>query len=279
MAKTTFGSTPSVPVEVVQTPAPTGENITPAEQLPATQAPAQPPATRTFSDDEDVPATDIKIPKLHIAQAVGKIGQEFPFGAIVLNEQVVIYMPETKDKLTKQVEPATDPVEFVVIGFRPTQYAEKLEGGDQGRLANSIEEVVKLGGTTNYDEWKATKKPLFQQLETALVLVKRPKIAENDVSNFNFEVLNEHTGAKEFWAIVQWSMKGTGFTWAAKPIKSERAIGCLSKRRGRTYLDGLWSLVSVYKEKGSQNWYQPQVRIVSDKVPAELKAIGQEFLG
>lgn len=271
MAKTSFGTTPSVPVEIVPPAA--------REQLPATQNQQAPAARPSFSDDDSIPASDIKIPRIHFAQAVGKIGQEFPFGAIVLNEQVVIYMPETKDKISKEVELASDPVNFVVIGFRPVQYAEKIPGGDQGRLANSEKEVFTMGGTTNYDENKATGKPLFQQLETALVLVRRPKICENDTSNFNFEVTNA-AGEMEFWAIAQWSMKGTGFTHAAKPIKSERAIGCLSTRKGRSYLDGLWSLTSVFKTKGANNWYQPVVRIVSDEQPSdELKAIGREFLG
>lgn len=278
MSKTSFaaaGGAPSVPVEVLEK----DNAAATKEQLPATQEAPQPPAQRSFSDDDSIPASDIKIPRIHFAQAVGKIGQEFPFGAIVLNEQSVIYMPETKDKLTKEVEPASDPVEFVVIGFRPTQFAEKVSGGEQGRIAQTEKEVFALGGTTNYDEATATKKPLFQQLETALVLVKRPKLAENDASNFNFEVKNEFTGQTEWWAIAQWSMKGTGFTHAAKPIKSERAIGCLSSRRGRTYLDGLWSLTSVYKSKLSNNWYQPQVRVISAEVPEEIKAIGREFLG
>lgn len=275
MAKTSFGASgaaPSIPVEVVP-PA-----TAPAAQPPAVQTP-QPPAARPgFSDDDTIPASDIKIPRIHFAQAVGKIGQEFPFGAIVLNEQVIIYLPEQKDKLTKETEPASDPVNLVVIGFRPTQYAEKLAGGEQGRLANSEREVFELGGTTSYDENKATKKPLFQQMETALVLVRRPKIAENDNSNFNFEVKNA-AGESEWWAIAQWTMKGTGFTHGAKPIKSERAIGCLSKRKGRTYLDGMWSLESVYKTRESNNWYQPLLRIVEERPSDELRAIGNEFLG
>ncbi len=278
MAKTSFGATPSVPTpEKNVTPGATAE---PSEQLPVPQHPSQPPARTAFSDEDSVPASDIKIPRLHIAQAVGKIGQEFPFGSAVLNEQAIIYLPETTDKLTKKTEPASDPVHFVVIGFRPTQFAEKIAGGEQGRIAQSEAEVLRFNGTTNYDEAAATGKPLFQQMETALVLIRRPKICENDTSNFNFEISNEFLdGAKEVWAIAQWTMKGTGFTHAAKPIKSERAIGCLSKRKGRTYLDGLWSFVTVYKTKGSNNWYQPLVRVVSADVPEEIKSIGREFLG
>lgn len=167
---------------------------------------------------------EIILPRINLVHNVGRLCQTFRPGEIVFGQSTVIYTPPVlKDGEVK--EKGTDPCTMVVLGFRPTRFVEKVDGGGRGMLVNSPEEVSAAGGTLDYKEWQL-KKPsgmkYFQYLADAVVLVERPKQIENDGTVFIYDVEGKQ------YALALWSMKGTAYTKAAKTVFfTQRSIGYL----------------------------------------------------
>jgi len=210
-----------------------------------------------FFDEDNIRYEDIVFPRINIVQYVGKLSQEAGFdpGTIVLGSANVIHTPESKD------EKGDAPLSLTVIGFRPLQYAEKLPGGKQGRLANNEHEVVRMGGTLNWKEWdfsKASGKQLayFQTLATALVLLEKPEhYGDPDQNDFPYAYQPDGQPARYF-TLALWGMKGSSYTKGAKPIRTQRKIGSLRK----TYLAHSWTLTTFKDSKDDNYYFVPKLR-------------------
>lgn len=159
-----------------------------------------------FGGSDNIDFRDLQLPRINIVQKVGELSDKFNPGTILLNGS--LQLPQ--------------PVEFIVLGFRPLQYVERVEGGFGGQICNSPEDVVAAGGTLDYKEHDKTEKPWFQTLATAVVLVKQPA-GVNEPDLFSIELGDSR------YALALWSMKGGSYTNAAKPIFTQRKIGSLRK--------------------------------------------------
>jgi hypothetical protein len=284
MSKVSFGSNPenpSVPVavEVVQTPTPVAEVVVESTNTAAPAAAPAPgtavaivdapalPVARTDSlplfDDQNIGFEDIILPRINIVQKVGDLSEIFNPGEIVLKQSLVIHNPGKPAIGPAPAVPGNPPLNLVILGFKKTQFAEKVAGGAQGILAHTELEVAKNGGTLDYKEWEASeaaaKAPgstvkalrLFQRLATALVLVEKPAhIADTDHIEFPYECEGK------FYALVLWSMKGTAYTHAAKTMFTARKIGHL--RSG--YAKATWSLTTKMTKFGENYAAVPVVK-------------------
>lgn len=176
--------------------------------------------------------SQIIMPRINIVQGIGALKDSFPVGAIVFNQQTVLFTPPVLKKnqqtgVDELIQPALPPVNITVLGFRPTRFAEKVEGGVRGIICNTEDQVRSCGGTLDYAEWKLKKASgmkYFQPLAEALVAIRRPAHCADDDSVFVYPV----EGHK--YALGLWAMKGTSYTAAAKgAFFTHRKMGCLMK--------------------------------------------------
>lgn len=228
----------SVPAVVVNTPAPAAVVDSPIA-----------------FDDQNIGFEDIILPRINIVQKVGDLSEIFNCGEIVLKQSLVIHTP------AKAGVAGDPPLNLTVLGFKKTQFAEKVAGGVMGILAHTEQEVVKHGGTLDYKEWDASEKAAkagtgkalryFQRLATALCLIEKPvKLEDPDHIEFPYECEGK------FYALVLWSMKGTAYTHAAKAMFTARKIGHL--RSG--YAKQAWGLTSKTEKFGENYAAVPVVR-------------------
>jgi len=206
-------------------------------------------------DDQNIGFEDIILPRINIVQKVGDLSEIFSPGEIVLKQSLVIHTP------AKAGVAGDPPLNITVLGFKKTQFAEKVVGGVMGILAHTEQEIVKHGGTLDYKEWAAseaaakagTGKALryFQRLATALCLVEKPaKLADEDHIEFPYECEGK------YYALVLWSMKGTAYTHAAKVMFTARKIGHL--RSG--YAKQSWGLTAKMEKFGDNFAAVPVLR-------------------
>lgn len=250
MSEVTFGQnqTPAPnaapPIEIVATVNPVaGENI-PGTTTVAPPAPATPVAPTTTAvattpaasapalgrktqliGDKIPDMTEIMLPRVNIVQNIGGLKDSFESGTLLLNRDLPLFLGPAIDKSGNVTRAGTPPVTMIVLGFRPTRYVEKVEGGAKGIIVDSEEAVTKAGGTLDYQEWnlkKAHGMKRFEPLADALVAIKRPESVKDDGTVFTFSV----DGAK--WTLALWGMRGTSYTAAAKKVFfTARSIGCL----------------------------------------------------
>lgn len=233
MAEVSFGkkegAAPAPVVEVVKTPTPVeGVTVDSKNTYSVPAAPAQTAvAPRGLVLGDTVPSFDqIILPRLNIVQGVGKLKDSFPQGALVYNQNLVLFTPPDIDHQSGNIRRAgSPPVVMTVLGFRPTRYVERVIGGSRGQICNTEAEVRAAGGTTDWNEHKlkeASGMKLFQLLAEALVAIEKPAGVVDDDSVFVYPV-----GDKKF-ALALWGMKGSVYTAAAKRVfQTQRAIGCL----------------------------------------------------
>jgi hypothetical protein len=255
-----------------------------AAAIPTTSAlvPAGPAAVSRHEnspvqfDDENIGFEDVILPRINIVQKVGDLSNIFGGGEVVLNQQVVIHTPA--DVAKKVV--GTPPINITILGFRRRQFTEKVGGGKMGLLANNEQEVVKHGGTLDYNEWQASLKPengikplrYFQRLATAVLLIERPDfMAETDSDHILFPY--EFQG--RFYALALWGMKGIAYTGAAKVIFTARKLGHL--RQG--YIKQAYTLTSKLESYGENYAYKPVLGIGARTSPEFEQFIRAEILG
>jgi len=252
----TVVSTPTpgegVAVESTTTAAAPASAPAPAATQTGSQLPAVIPTggvTRPlYSDDaeENIDASDLVIPYLSIVQKVGEISNLYPGGTILMGSQnsghlQLVDAPKGKD--------LSAPLNLVVLGTRPKRYVEKVEGGARGDMFDNLQDVIACGGTTEYNEAKATGKRLFQTLITALVLIEQPQ-GTNEAS-FPFKIEGKR------YAMALYSMKGTSYTNAAKHFLSAKKIGWLM---GVGFRGGVWSFQSRLEHRNGNYYYIPVVK-------------------
>lgn len=201
-------------------------------------------------------------------QSVGILKDSFTPGALVFNQQVLLFVPPDIDKQTGNVrKPGLPPVVMTVLGFRPTRFAEKVQGGVRGMIVDSEDAVRANGGTLDYNEWNLKKSAgmkRFEYLADALVAVERPAHLADDDTVFVYPV----DGKK--YALAIWGMKGTAYTAAAKRVFfTARAMGCL-----RSGYPSYNFNVSTRSETREGNIYSVPVCIPNQKsTPAFLEFV------
>lgn len=227
------------------------------------------------TSDDSISLGEIQIPTLNIVQGVGQLMETFDPGAIIYGKEHQLANPPSKNAKDGNKE-STPVVELIVIGFRPTRWAEKIAGGEQGRICNSEEYVYTIGGTTDYNEaYEAGKqvKAFFQPLATALVLVRAPENFDPATveDTFPFECAVE--GKSVRYALASWHLRGTGFTNGAKPLKTERKLG---KLKGG-YTSRVVHFTTLLKHFGTNKAYIPVLRI-RDATTDEQRVLAREVL-
>lgn len=230
------------------------------------------PAPYFRDDADDLDSSDVILPKVHIVQKVGDLSTVFPGGAIVLDKSAVMYETITKNAQGEVSKPQTAPLKMIVVGFGPTKYTEKVPGGGLGKQVLTVAEVLEAGGTVNYNEAKATGKRLFEQTETALVLIEKPAILEKDTSSFPYPA-----GGK-FYAAAQWQMKGTSYTHGAKQIQSVRkrdsdAAKLSGSNKQTSYADRVWQVSTAPKTFNGNHYYQIVVAPVDYTTNAQKELV------
>ena len=148
---------------------------------------------------------DVSFPRLQIAQGVGPLSDSFAKGDIVLEgeHKLAGMTTESKDGGT---------VEFTVLRITKT-FEEDIpfDSGELPRVASTKEEVLRLGGTTEWgrDEAGEGIKPSFKPCADALICIKGDA---DDKSLYPYEF------GDEVYTFAQWKIKGVAYTRAAKQI-------------------------------------------------------------
>lgn len=276
MSKISFnkpGGTPSL----AATETPTAEVVAnvpaDAKTITATDAPTStavvvaPPApvgtpNGGFHDEDNIDPRDLSLPRLNIVQKVGELSNVFPPGSLVLDGQLVL-----QDAPAGGIGKEGNPIHVVVLGFQSTKFIEKVEGGGMGRMFGTEAEMVASGGTADFNEAKRLNKAWYQRSTTALALVEQPK-GDKSIGYFGLEL----DGRK--WALVFWTLKGTGFTNGARPIMTKRQIGEL---KATGYRGGVFKVATKLQKFGANVAYIPVPKLAemtSDKFRSDLKSLG-----
>jgi len=254
------GSAPAEAVESVPVTQ-TAPNTGLAQYVP----PSAPAAPTGLALGDKLPTfSEIIFPRLNIVQNVGIMKDSFPPGSIIHGQNLVIYEPTIYNKKSNElIKQGTPPLILTVLGFRPTRYVEKVQGGGKGMLCETVEAVRLAGGTLDYNEWKLKEKDgikRFEYMADAVVLIERPAHCADDDTVFIYPV----NGKK--YALAMWSMKGTQYTQAAKRVFfTNRQMGWLRKGYPSCSV-----AVSTRTEEQNKNTYWVPVVIRNQESTPEL---------
>lgn len=256
MSKISF-SKPGGPESMVQE-APAAPVDNNPNQLPAVVPEAGVPAVAQpgFFNDDSLDPSDLSVPRLNIVQKVGELSNTYDPGAILLGGQLILRDAPKGKEVGK-------PIRFLIVGFQPTVFVERVEGGLRGNMLRSEADVVAKGGTLDWNESKQTGKTWYQRSATALIAIEQVE----GLGNEHFP--NTFDGKR--YALALYTMKGTGYNQAAKRIKSERKIGFL---REHGYRGGFWTLSSKLETNKQNSYYVPVVNpagVTSEAFRTELR--------
>jgi len=197
---------------------------------PAAETAASVPAVR-----ESLPVanrqsmlSEIILPRINLVHSVGLLKDSFQPGSYVHAQQLTIYTPTVINAKTSTIEKAgSKPLIVTFLDLRPTRFFEKVPGGGRGIICDSLDEVARAGGTTDYKEFKLKEKDGMKKFDYAidcLVAVERPEIVEDNDTVFVFEV----DGKK--YALCLINMKGAaGYTELKRTVLTDKLLGCLRK--------------------------------------------------
>jgi len=238
------------------------------QALARSAASSVPQAYYDGDEAEGFRGADLVVPTLNIVQKVGDLSNVFPPGTLVFGSQLVL------QDAGEAMQPS-QPIRLVILGLQPTSFVEKLDGGARGNVFHNEAEVVQAGGTLDWNEHKATKKPLYQYCTKALIVVQQ--VEGLDPTSFPYEIEGKN------YAFATYSMKGIAYTNAARHFKSARKVGHLrdipEKGIKHSYRDAFWTLSSQLRKYGANYAYAPVVkaaeptseqfrRVVSQALPA-----------
>lgn len=220
-----------------------------------------PPAAFYENEQSGFEAKDLVLPRLVIVQKVGELSTVFPPGSILLGGNLTL-IPAPTD-----MNPG-GALRLCFVGLQPSTFAEKVAGGVGGRYCRTKEEVVALGGTTDWNESQATKKPLFQSVCVGLVFIEQPAGIDSAQFPYAFEGKN--------YQLALYTMKGVAYTNAARHIKSAIKIGWL--REAGVTSAGFWTLQAQLKKYGTNYAYTPVLK-PAEKTTEEFRVSLRELTG
>jgi hypothetical protein len=248
----TPAATPAAPVAAEPTPATTATPVmvvtSDAGLAVAVTQPMPVGKPAAFYDDETLESTDLVLPRFSVVQKVGELSTVFPPGTVVLNGQLVLC------PAGKAMEKSTE-CRILVVGFQPTIFVEKVEGGGRGNFYRTEAEVVQSGGSLDWNESKSRKIPLYQRSATAMILVEQ--LAGLDAAAFPNVIAGKN------YALALYTMKGTAYTNGARHIKSARKVGHLKDG----YRTGWFKFQSQLKKFGENYAYIPVVNADGASTP------------
>jgi hypothetical protein len=222
-----------------------------------------------IQSDDAIALGEIIIPSLNIVQGVGDLCALYNPGQIVFAKEFVL--ADAPDKRDKNSE-STPAVQVVILGFRPTRFAEKVPGGEQGRIFASEKEVEAVGGTTSYKEaydGDEQVRSYFQPLASAILLLSAPENFDGSLDEtFPFEV-----GSLRF-ALSMWHMRGVAYTHAARPLKTARTLGFLRRGYSARYV----LVTTKWKSFGKNSCFIPVVKSGEVTDPGVLE-LSSDVLG
>ncbi len=201
-------------------------------ELQTIEAPAMPVASveiQNSSVSGEISRADLQVPTLKLAQRVGELGEIFPPGTFVLNNE---------HALSDGKEPVN-----LVVGHWNKYYLENLEyGTDQiPRSAKNLSEVAELGGTT---EWVDNAPPTWVPIGVATCIIEG-----EDESHFPFEYNDKR------YAMALWTMRNTAYKRAGRVIMTAAAYNL---KKGLEY--GSWELSSKLETMGKNKVYVPTIK-------------------
>lgn len=129
----------------------------------------------------------IILPRINMVQGSGKLKDVFPFGALVFNQNTLLFALPTGEKVNQPAHPGLPPVTITVLHVRPTRFAEKVPWPQKGRICNSEAEVQALGGTISWQEHQMKQKSgmvLFEYMTDTVVAIEKPDHLADDDSVF-----------------------------------------------------------------------------------------------
>jgi|GEM_PF-2990337 len=271
-------------IEVVATPAPESHpiptqlgvavrenNAEEVAALPVTHA-----NSPAVFDDQNIGFEDIILPRINIVHKVGGLSEVFNSGEIVLKQSLVLYSPKRGENAA-----GTPPLNLTILGFKKTQFAEKVVGGARGILCNCELDLAKNNGTLDYAEWESSKKAAaegagkvlryFERLATAMILIERPAHIA-DVDHIEFPYACEG----KYYALALYGMKGTAYTHAAKHAFTARKMGHL---RPTGYVGYSWQLSTIVKPFAHGPTPVPFLKVGVKNSDAFVKFVREDILG
>jgi hypothetical protein len=199
---------------------------------------------------------DIILPRLNIAQNIGNLKDTYQPGSLVYNQTTLLFVPPVVNKDNGAViKPGLPAVNMVILGFRPTRYVEKVEGGGRGVIVDTEDAVRTHGGTLDWNEFELKKKDgikLFESLAEALVAIERPEhcIAQGANPSDDDPVFVYDVAGKKY-AIAIWGLKGMAYTVAKTAFFTPRSVGCLRKGGYPSYVFSVTTKWKPGKKPGS----------------------------
>ncbi len=244
MAKTSFAaqSHPELDAEAPGNTAVLEPEASPSKQTPVVQqSSAVSPLNTSDGDTEgEVNSKDIRLPRLNIVQKSGKLNDDFTPGSIVFDKEL-------------NLSDGKGPISLTALKIQKL-YQEKLEYDPDGptpRVFKTADEVRRAGGTTEYEVAQADGTPYFRPMANILVLIEAPTTITTDQKDSYF--IYEFEGRA--YTVAMWTVTGSGYTGAAKPIFSAKA---LRLKNGLTL--GAWSLTTELKRDARNSWYAPVLK-------------------
>jgi hypothetical protein len=156
--------------------------------------------------DDGFDASDIAFPKLQIAQGVGPLSDLYPKGSVVLDKEMEIVKMEDGH------------AEITVLSIVKTFEENVPFAGDElPRIAKNKEEVLQLGGTTEWSTEDGLKiPPSFKPCADALLCIKQPDGADDEWFPYEFKGSN--------YTFCTWKIKGMAYSASAVPINTAKRM-------------------------------------------------------
>jgi hypothetical protein len=184
----------------------------------------------------EIDRSDMLMPSLKLVQSIGPMSELFDAGIFVLNG-------ETPISNAGPIAEGGSALNVTVLHLRK-QYQENTEWGSDeiAKVFDTVEEVKAAGG---WIEWLNNEKPPYSPVGLALTVIECPD--EQVEVSFPFEF-----GDKKY-AIALWTLKGSAYTHAAKPLITAAQYSL--KETG--LIAGTWELTSKRMKKGENLVWVP----------------------
>lgn len=279
-----------------------GTDLPPEDPADLPAAQAEGAAPETHSDDDEVPAgavvvqnhwsqasegaisgpidrSDFKTPQLKIVQGSGPLSKKF-------NQGTLIYMDETIFPPPEPDKPGP-PINFIPVAIQK-YFRESLQRDPnapagqeqrQPRNAATVEEVQRLGGTTEFSMVGDKRvKPSWAPAARCLVIIERPE--GNNHPAFSLEM--EIGGKMRAFAPAVFFVNGGQYRAFVKPIMDATSfILCEGTGKDRRIVleKRLWKM-QVAKELSGENMvFNPKIAMIDEATPSDLKDYAKALRG